>query len=229
MSSATVIIPASSLSQPLVSASSQPERLPVEVIKPTPYVYSLSYLTATDPNPLPTSQSLLSLPCTDLNSTLQATARDGAQSLITTLLTTTTIQSTPDALLMLLSPASETTLRLPRWKSLPKPKPPTKWETFAKKKGIGKFSNASGGAKREEVRKNMVYDEESGEWVKKWGYKGKNKTEGEWLVEVDEKKKKVEEEGRNVRGEGKRERMERVRRQQRKERNNVNRAGKMSG
>ena len=81
----------------------------------------------------------------------------------------------------------------------------------------------------------MVYDEESGEWVKKWGYKGKNK-EGEgndWLVELDEKKVRVEkdreggqEAGRNVRMEGKRERMERVRRQERKERSNAKRGGK---
>ncbi len=79
----------------------------------------------------------------------------------------------------------------------------------------------------------MVYDEESGEWVRKWGYKGKNK-EGEgndWLVELDEKKAKVEDkngeaEGRNVRMEGKRERMERIRRQERRERSNAKRGGK---
>ena len=83
----------------------------------------------------------------------------------------------------------------------------------------------------------MVYDEEKGEWVKKWGYKGKNmQQESEWLVEVDvdDKKKNknlkaAEDEGRNVRGEGKRERMERVRRQQRKERSNSKRAGKGGG
>ena len=118
---------------------------------------------------------------------------------------------------------------MPRWKPLPKAKAPTKWETFAKKKGIGKFSAASGGAKLEDRKKNMVYDEESGEWVKKWGYKGKNMNDGGWLVEVDEKKLKKEGEGTNVRGEGKREKMERVRRQQRKERNNVKRAGKGGG
>ena len=90
----------------------------------------------------------------------------------------------------------------------------------------------TGGAKLEERRKNMVYDEESGEWVRKWGYKGRNK-EGEgandWLVELDEKKVKGEadgEEGRNVRMEGRKERMERVRRQERKERSNAKRGGK---
>lgn len=35
----------------------------------------------------------------------------------------------------------------------------------------------------------MVYDEASGEWVPKWGYKGKNKdVENQWLVEIDDKK-----------------------------------------
>ena len=85
----------------------------------------------------------------------------------------------------------------------------------------------------EDRKKNLVYDEETGEWVRKWGYKGKNMQEGgEWLVEVDEKKKKTEEglkEGESIRGEGRREKMERVRRQMRKERNNVKRAGKGGG
>lgn len=33
----------------------------------------------------------------------------------------------------------------------------------------------TGGAKVEDRRKNMAYDEESREWVRMWGYKGKNK------------------------------------------------------
>merc|ERR1711939_531326 len=118
---------------------------------------------------------------------------------------------------------------LPRRQPLPKPKAPTKWEAFARKKGIGKFGgNLKGGAALAEKRKNLVYDEASGEWVKKWGYKGKNQREGdEWLVELDDKQVRKEKEGaaegKTVRGEGKRERMEHVRRQQRKERNNERR------
>jgi len=79
----------------------------------------------------------------------------------------------------------------------------------------------------------MVYDEESGEWVKKWGYKGKNKSgEGDWLVELDEKKVRKEAEldnGKGIRGEGRRERMERVRRQERKERGNERKARRGGG
>ncbi|RMD43962.1 hypothetical protein DV735_g1162, partial [Chaetothyriales sp. CBS 134920] len=165
------------------------------VSKPTPYEYSLAHLAAADPNPLPPAHDLTRLPRQELNRLLQATARDGTQSLIATLLTTTAIQSTPEGL----------------------PKAPTTWERFAKKKGIGRY----GGAQLEERRKKLVYDEEKGDWVPRWGYKGRNMESGrEWLVEVDDKKKAVEDAGRNIRGEGHRERAERVRRQQRRERKN---------
>lgn len=78
-----------------------------------------------------------------------------------------------------------------------------------------------------------MYDEEKGEWVRKWGYKGRAmREEGEWLVELpDEKKggKDGEGEGRIVRTQPKRERMERARRQERKERSNLKRAGRGRG
>ena len=79
----------------------------------------------------------------------------------------------------------------------------------------------------------MVFDEEKGEWVKKWGYKGKRQqAEGEWLVELEEKKTNKEKQldtGTSIRGEGKRDRMERMRRQARKEKNNERRANKGGG
>ncbi|KIW51285.1 hypothetical protein PV05_10023 [Exophiala xenobiotica] len=204
------------------ASNSKPERPSTTVEKPTPYTYDLGYLTATDPNPLPSTSTLLSQSYTERNTTLQTIARDGAQSLLNTLLTTCTITSTPDGLLMSLPPASAP---LPRWKPLPKPKAPTKWELFARKKGIGKYAgNLKGGAALEDRRKNLVYDEESGEWVKKWGYKGKNKAaENEWLVEVDDDKAQKESEGTSVRAEGRRERMERIKRQDRRQRNNEKR------
>ncbi len=55
----------------------------------------------------------------------------------------------------------------------------TKWQQFAAKKGIK--------AKRKEGK--MVLDEDTSEWVPKYGYKGINKKgESDWLVEVDEKR-----------------------------------------
>jgi regulator of ribosome biosynthesis len=214
------------------TSASKPERLPTTVDKPTPYTYDLGYLTATDPNPLPSTSSLLSQSFSERNTTLQTLARDGAQSLLNTLLTTCTITSTPDGLVMALP---HPTNMLPRWKPLPKPKAPTKWELFARKKGIGKFGgNLKGGAALQERKKNLVYDEESGEWVKKWGYKGKNKqAENEWLVELDDKKAAQEKDGANVnvRAEPRRERVEKIKRQERRQRNNErkNRKGGKAG
>jgi regulator of ribosome biosynthesis len=72
---------------------------------------------------------------------------------------------------------------------LPKPNPPTKWELFAKKKGIKK-----------QTTPNTVFGEETGEWVPVWGYKGANKRdENEWLVELPNSTKKGEGEEGNPR------------------------------
>lgn len=205
------------------------------VDKPNPYTYDLAHLTATDPNPLPQSTFLLSQSSSQRNEILKAIARDGAQSLLTTLLTSpsTTIQSTSDSLIMQLPP-SEPQNQTPRWKPLPTPKQPTTWEKFARKKGIGKYGgNLKGGAALEDRRKNAVFNEETGEWEKKWGYKGK-KGEGpqqDWLVELDDKQVRKEmglDEGKTIRNEGKREKMERIRRQERRERANARRQGKRS-
>jgi regulator of ribosome biosynthesis len=55
---------------------------------------------------------------------------------------------------------------------------------FAKKKGIQKVKTP-----------NTVYDEETGEWVPKWGYKGANKkNENEWLVELPSERPDQEDE-----------------------------------
>ena len=57
---------------------------------------------------------------------------------------------------------------------MPKPKPPTKWEQFAKAKGI---------SHRKKEKKE--WDEERQEWVDRWGWKGANKAkEVQWLTEV---------------------------------------------
>lgn len=100
-------------------------------------------------------------------------------------------------------------------------KPPTKWEQFAKKKGIKDKKRGEG---------KMVFDEASGEWVPKWGYKGRNKEgESDWIVEVDEKKERereMEGKGKTARGEGRRERVEKVKRNERKQRANERRARK---
>jgi regulator of ribosome biosynthesis len=77
----------------------------------------------------------------------------------------------------------------------------------------------------------MQYDEATGEWVPKWGYKGSNKgVENDWIVEVDEKKERERKgagkEEMSVRGDSRRDRVERIKRGERKMRANERRAGK---
>ncbi|OLL26845.1 putative geranylgeranyl transferase type-2 subunit beta [Neolecta irregularis DAH-3] len=135
------------------------------VEKPVPLDYDLGNLAAYDINPLPT-------PITE--AILHSTARDGAQLLINQILSLpiTALQNGTYAQL------PEPTTQLPREKPLPKAKPLTRWERFAKIKGIQPKSRKDG---------KLVFDEPSGEWVPKWGYKGTNKKdEQEWLVELKE-------------------------------------------
>ncbi|KAL7936268.1 ribosomal biogenesis regulatory protein [Trichoderma chlorosporum] len=178
-------------------------KLPVVVEKPTPYTFDLGHLLAEDPNPVALDRAAI-------DQSLAAIARDGAQSLINQLLTTCPLKSTTDGVLLTLpQPAT----RLPREKPVPQPKAPTKWERFAAKKGIK--------AKTREQRRNLAYDEESGEWKRKWGYKGLNKKgEDDWLVEVNPKKEAERKEGTSIRGDGRRERKERIQRNERKMRKN---------
>jgi len=69
------------------------------------------------------------------------------------------------------------TTRLPREKPIPTPKLPTKWEAFAKSKGIQK-----------KKRGRMIYDDVAKEWKPRFGYKkaGSDK-EQNWVVEVPDK------------------------------------------
>lgn len=174
------------------------------VIKPIPYTFDLSNLLCNDANPLPPKPT---------DAEISSAARDCAQGLINQLLMTCPITSHPtDGVLLTLPPS---TTSLPREKPLPAEKQETKWEKFAKKKGIKDEKRGEG---------KMVYDEENGEWVPKWGYKGRNKDgEGDWIVEVDEKKEKQAEgkgDGSTIRREWKRERIEKVKRNERKHRAN---------
>ncbi|KAF7169464.1 hypothetical protein CNMCM5623_002173 [Aspergillus felis] len=207
-------------------AKPKPEKLPVTVSKPTPYTFDLGYLMANDPNPLELPRS------EPLNVSLKAIARDGTQSLLNQLLTTCPITSSAQNGVLLTLPPPTTVL--PRHKPLPTPKQPTKWELFARKKGIGKYSSKPGAALADkERRKKLVYDEEKGEWVPRWGYKGKNKSDDEWLVEVKEKDWKKEEEaaakGSSIRGLSRADRKERIRRNERKMRSNERRSRKSGG
>ncbi|XP_065175981.1 ribosome biogenesis regulatory protein homolog [Sycon ciliatum] len=77
-----------------------------------------------------------------------------------------------DAVVVALPPG--TTL-LPREKPVPKPRPPTKWEKYAKQKGIVKRK-----------RLQMVYDEEAKEYKPRHGYKRVNDEKAVWALPVPE-------------------------------------------
>ncbi|XP_057680828.1 ribosome biogenesis regulatory protein homolog [Corythoichthys intestinalis] len=102
---------------------------------------------------------------------LRSLARDNTQLLINELwkLPTERLQEAVVAKL------PEPTTSLPREKPPPKPKPPTKWEQFAKLKGIQK-----------KKKTNLVWDETAKEWRRRWGYKRAKDDTKEWLIEVPE-------------------------------------------
>ncbi|KAI5285930.1 Rhodanese- sulfurtransferase [Ascosphaera aggregata] len=239
-----------SYSTTTTNAKSKPTRLPITVEKPTPYTFDLGYLLAQDGNPLTVAAAATAESSSAgrsqqqqqqqqqqqrqrLNSALHELARDGAQALLNQLLTTCSIecdQRNGGILLLTLPPRM---YALPRHKPVPAPKQPTKWELFARKKGIGKYNKrlgSMGGSAQSEKRKKLVFDEDTGEWIPRWGYKGANKKgENDWLVEVDEKTLRKEQEsmadgsGKTVRGTSRRERLERIKRNERKQRANERR------
>ncbi|XP_054012425.1 ribosome biogenesis regulatory protein homolog [Hylaeus anthracinus] len=73
---------------------------------------------------------------------------------------------------------------LPRSREIPKPKPLTKWQQFAKQKGI--TSNKKNKSK-------LKWDDELKKWIPKFGYKrSKAEEQKEWLVEVNNENKAME-------------------------------------
>ncbi|PCH40897.1 RRS1-domain-containing protein [Wolfiporia cocos MD-104 SS10] len=137
----------------------------VTVEKDIPLVIDAGFLTVTDLNPVDAESYN-----EDLEGYLMSTARDGIQALVGALFSLPTTSSEEGPIAQLPPP----TTQLPRAKPLPKPKPPTKWELFAKAKGI-----------QHRKRDKKVWDEEKQEWVNRWGWKGANKDkETQWLTEV---------------------------------------------
>ncbi|XP_042641891.1 ribosome biogenesis regulatory protein homolog [Tyto alba] len=68
----------------------------------------------------------------------------------------------------------EPAFRLPREKPPPRPRPPTRWEQFARLKGI-----------RRRKRASLVWDEEAKEWRRRWGYRRAGGDPARaWLAEV---------------------------------------------
>ncbi|EFN69175.1 Ribosome biogenesis regulatory protein-like protein, partial [Camponotus floridanus] len=65
---------------------------------------------------------------------------------------------------------------LPRSRVIPKPKPLTKWQLFAKQKGI---------QTKKKGKSKLKWDEELKEWIPTYGYKrAKAQEQKEWLIEA---------------------------------------------
>ncbi|RUS20837.1 ribosome biogenesis regulatory protein-domain-containing protein [Endogone sp. FLAS-F59071] len=141
---------------------------PTTVEKLIPLEYDLNLLAAFDTNPIDTSR-LKSDPAIYL----KEHTRDGTQLLLNQIFSLP-ISSTSSGVVAALPPR---TTVLPREKSLPKPRPPTRWERFASAKGIQKHKKSS-----------TVFDERTSEWVPRWGYKAGSSNDGilpdDWLIEV---------------------------------------------
>lgn len=169
------------------SFAEEKKNLPVTVEKPIPVTYDLGNLAVFDSNTL--DRNDLDSSNAQREENIKKISRDNVQLMINQILSLpiksttesangTSGQSASMTLVQLPEPTSE----FPREKPLPKPKAPSKWEQFAAKKGI----------KPKERSGKMVYDEDAGQWVPKWGFNGANKKlDKQWLVEVDDEPKKA--------------------------------------
>lgn len=154
-----------------MSNDTEVERKPVTVDKQIPVNYDLGLLTVSDPQPL---DHLKLSDAKQREEYLKETTRDNVQLLVNQILSLPLQKKDNITLVTLPDPV----FKLPREKSIPKPRELTRWEKFAAKKGIQKKGKEG----------KLVYDEETKEWVNKWGYKGANKKiDNQWAVEVDSK------------------------------------------
>lgn len=109
----------------------------------------------------------------DFEASIAALGRDNAQLLFNRIFELPTEPIPHDVGKLALLPTGTTPL--PREKSVPKPAAPTKWEAFAKLKGIEKTK-----------RSRMVQDEATGELAPRFGYKSARKQaeDAEWAIEA---------------------------------------------
>ncbi|XP_048214674.1 ribosome biogenesis regulatory protein homolog [Perognathus longimembris pacificus] len=141
----------------------------LEVHKELELEFDLGNLLAVDRNP-PTALRAAG-PGPAGEAALRALARDNAQLLVNRLwaLPAAGAGAGEAALARLPEPAT----RLPRAKPAPRPRPLTRWQQFARLKGI-----------RPRKRGSLAWDEASGEWRRRWGYRRARDDSREWLLEV---------------------------------------------
>lgn len=100
---------------------------------------------------------------------LRALAWDNTQLLINQLWRLPTERVEEAMVARLLEPAT----RLPREKPLPRPWRLTRWQQFMRLKGISP-----------KKKTNLLWEEASGQWLRRWGYKLAWDDTKEWVIEV---------------------------------------------
>lgn len=149
----------------LLANSSTSTRPSTKVDREDDLTYDLGLLYAFDPSPVDTA----AMTAADPSAYLLRTARENMQLLSNKLYELFT--SSTDKKMIVLPPP---TTHLPREKPLPEAKPLTRWEKFAKEKGIVK-----------KKRSKMVWDEEKQQWAPRYGYGRANDPKDkmkDWLV-----------------------------------------------
>uniref|UniRef100_A0A8B9U011 Hydroxyacid-oxoacid transhydrogenase, mitochondrial n=1 Tax=Anas zonorhyncha TaxID=75864 RepID=A0A8B9U011_9AVES len=145
----------------------------VSVEKELELEFDLGNLLALDPNPPPAAGLRGAGPRRE--AALRALARDNAQLLVAQLWALPA-ERAGGAAGPLVASLPEPSCRLPREKPPPKPRPPTRWEQFARLKGI-----------RRRKRTSLVWDEQAKEWRRRWGYRRAGGDPARsWLLEVPE-------------------------------------------
>ncbi|KAJ2598153.1 Rhodanese- sulfurtransferase [Coemansia sp. RSA 1722] len=167
----------------------------IQVDRLIPVEFDLGILSCFDINMLDENK-LRSNPTTR-NNYLKELSREGAQQLVNELFSLPTTVDEDSYYATLPKP----TTVLPREKPVPKEKPMTRWEKFAKIKGIQKRKTSG-----------KVFDEATGEWRLKYGFKGVNNDDQKpWLIEVPGNADPYEDQYK-VRREEKKERIEKNKR-----------------
>lgn len=107
-------------------------------------------------------------------------ARDNTQLLFNSLWSLPT-EKIEEALCIKLPPSTH---QLPREKPAPKAKPPTKWEAYAKQKGIDRKSKKAKGGEEGKAGR-LVWDDQVREWLPKFGYKkAQAEQKKNWMMEI---------------------------------------------
>merc|ERR1740128_748519 len=137
----------------------------IHVDKPVDLEYDVGNLLAYDINDIDVNQLR-----TEKESFLTNLARDNVQLLINRLFQLPTVRVDNEIFVTLPAP----TTRLPRAKPVPKAKQLSKWEKYAKEKGIVKRK-----------KDNLEWDEELHKWVPRYGFKkAQAEKEKSWVVEL---------------------------------------------